>query len=233
MRRPVARTVGEVEVWVRRVGAAVVAGVAAYASHVHQREFALQGGADEVSANLWPLSVDGLLLSATAGMLKQSADGPRRARYVVRAAFLLGIGVSLAANVAAAPDLAWKPVLVAGWPPVALLLAVELLGPWGRVLLPEAWRELIRCWRRRGKWMRGIGSCISGRSLPSRCGRNYVWERGGRGSWWLWCGRVITARLRTEYLLRSGVVCGCSLNEQDVQIRSLDAQDLRATTKET
>ncbi|GAB2966988.1 hypothetical protein GCM10023080_031700 [Streptomyces pseudoechinosporeus] len=43
-------------------------------------------------------------------------------------AFLLGIAVSLAANVAAAPALEWKPVLVAGWPPVALLLSVELLA---------------------------------------------------------------------------------------------------------
>jgi hypothetical protein len=43
-------------------------------------------------------------------------------------AFGLGIAVSLAANVAAAPRLAWQPVLVAGWPPVALLLAVELLA---------------------------------------------------------------------------------------------------------
>jgi hypothetical protein len=48
---------------------------------------------------------------------------------VVCLAFLLGIGVSIAANIAAAPVLAWKPVLVAGWPPVAPLLAVELLAP--------------------------------------------------------------------------------------------------------
>jgi hypothetical protein len=41
--------------------------------------------------------------------------------------FLLGIAVSLAANIAAAPSLAWQSVLVAGWPPVALLLAAELL----------------------------------------------------------------------------------------------------------
>ncbi|MFI0937385.1 hypothetical protein [Streptomyces sp. NPDC021020] len=51
-----------------------------------------------------------------------------RGRYAVRPAFGLGIAVSLAANVAAAPRLAWQPVLVAGWPPVALLLAVELLA---------------------------------------------------------------------------------------------------------
>ena len=39
-----------------------------------------------------------------------------------------GIIVSLAANIATAPSMSWAPILVAGWPPVALLLAVELLG---------------------------------------------------------------------------------------------------------
>ncbi|WP_324614059.1 DUF2637 domain-containing protein [Streptomyces sp. NRRL F-5122] len=107
--------------------ALVVAGVAAYASYVHQREFALQGGADRVSASFWPLSVDSLLLLATVGLLKPSGPRTRRARGAVWSAFLLGIGVSLAANFAAAPVLAWEPVLVAGWPPVALLLSVELL----------------------------------------------------------------------------------------------------------
>lgn len=58
---------------------------------------------------------------------KPSATHTRRARGAVWSAFLLGIAVSLAANVAAAPALEWKPVLVAGWPPVALLLSVELL----------------------------------------------------------------------------------------------------------
>jgi hypothetical protein len=106
----------------------VVAGVAAYASYVHQREFALQGGADRTTATLWPLSVDGLLLLASVSVLKRSGGPGRRARWVVWLAFLLDIAVSLAANIAAAPVLAWKPVLVAGRPPVALLLAVELLA---------------------------------------------------------------------------------------------------------
>lgn len=121
------RTGLAVDVWVRPVCALVVAGVAAYASYVHQREFALQGGADRVSASLWPLSVDGLLLLATVGLLKPSGIHTRRARGAMWSAFLLGIVVSLAANIAAAPNLAWKPVLVAGWPPVVLLLSVELL----------------------------------------------------------------------------------------------------------
>ncbi|MER7182493.1 DUF2637 domain-containing protein [Streptomyces hyaluromycini] len=122
-----ARRALDVETWVRPLRALVVAGVAAYAPHIHQRSFALQGGADRVSASLRPLSVDGLLLLATLGLLKQEIGVGRRAKWAVWAAFLLGIAVSLAANVAAAPRLEWRSVLVAGWPPVALLLSVELL----------------------------------------------------------------------------------------------------------
>jgi len=115
------------ETWVRSACAMVVAGVAAYSSYAHQRQFALDGGADAVTAAVWPLSVDGLVILASIGLLRQSAETARRARWAVRWAFLLGVAVSLAANVAAAPSLAWQPVLVAGWPPLALLLAVELV----------------------------------------------------------------------------------------------------------
>jgi hypothetical protein len=34
----------DLDAWIRQLCALVVAGVAAYASYVHQREFALQGG---------------------------------------------------------------------------------------------------------------------------------------------------------------------------------------------
>ncbi len=125
------RTGHTVDLWVRRICAVVVAVVAAYASYVHQRDFALQGGADETSAALWPLSVDGLLLLATTGLLSPATASSRRTRGVMWTAFLLGIAVSLAANIAAAPTLDWQSVLVAGWPPVALLLSVELLAPHG------------------------------------------------------------------------------------------------------
>ncbi|MGW4906325.1 DUF2637 domain-containing protein [Streptomyces sp. NPDC004270] len=99
---PFGGRVFDAEVWVRPLCALVVAGVAAYASSVHQRSFALRSGADRVSASLWPLSVDGL------GLLKQENGVGRRAKWAVRAAFLLGIAVSLAANVAAAPRLEWR-----------------------------------------------------------------------------------------------------------------------------
>nr|WP_078862840.1 DUF2637 domain-containing protein [Streptomyces sp. NRRL F-5123] len=119
------------ERWSRRACAVVVAAVAAYASYEHQRTFALRGGADRAGAALWPLSVDGLLLLATMGRLKPGENSSHRTRRAVRLAFVLGIAISLAANVAAAPRFTWQPVLVAGWPPVALLLAVELLAQQG------------------------------------------------------------------------------------------------------
>lgn len=112
----------EWDVWVRRGCALVVATVAAYEHH------ALRGGADVTSSALWPLSVDGLLVLATVGLLTSSRWASRRVRFAIWAAFGLVIAVSLVTNIAAAPRLAWQPVLVAGWPPVALLLAVELLA---------------------------------------------------------------------------------------------------------
>ena len=119
----------DVDVWVRRVYALVVAAVAAYASYEHQREFVLRGGAEPTSAGLWSLSVDGLLVLATVGLLKSSQHAGRRVRVAVWSSFSVG---SLAADIAAAPTLAWLSVLVAGWPLVALLLAAELLARWPR-----------------------------------------------------------------------------------------------------
>jgi uncharacterized protein DUF2637 len=109
------------DAWVRRGCALVVAGVAAYSSYAHQRHFALVGGADQVSAALWPLSVDGLVVLASLGLVRARSSTTMRARLALWVAFLLGVAVSLAANIAAAPVLGWQPVLVAGWPPLALL----------------------------------------------------------------------------------------------------------------
>ncbi|WP_093903554.1 DUF2637 domain-containing protein [Streptomyces sp. cf386] len=84
----------DLDAWARLLCGLVVAGAAVYVSYVHQREFALQGGADVVTAALWPFSVDGLLLLATAGLLKPAEWRGRRARCVVWMVFLFGIVVS-------------------------------------------------------------------------------------------------------------------------------------------
>jgi hypothetical protein len=117
-----------VDLWLRRCSALLVAGVAAYSSYEHQRRFAAIGGAEATTARLWPLSVDGLVLLASIGLLRAGPHATRRSRFTLWLAFGLGIVVSLATNIAAAPALRWQPVLVAGWPPIALLLAVETLA---------------------------------------------------------------------------------------------------------
>ena len=68
------------------------------------------------------------------GVLTSSERTSRRYRIAVWLSLSAGIAMSLTANISAAPQLTSQPIPVAGWPPVALLLAVELLahGPRSR-----------------------------------------------------------------------------------------------------
>lgn len=112
--------------WLQCVCTALVALGAAYASYRHGREFALRFGADETTAAIWPLIVDGLLTMATVELWKTTSRGD--GRWKAWLAFGFGIVLSLCANVAAAPELNVFAVTVATCPPVALLLAVELFN---------------------------------------------------------------------------------------------------------
>ena len=113
--------------WVRRVttlAVVLVAGVAAVASYEHMRALAVLAG-EGWRSRLLPVSVDGLAVAASMTMLVRRRAG-LPAGGLAWVALLLGLGASLAANVAAAdPTVAGR--LVAAWPPVALLLAYELL----------------------------------------------------------------------------------------------------------
>jgi hypothetical protein len=116
-----------VPVRVRRVttvAVVAVAGVAAVASYEHMRALASVAG-EGWRAWLLPISVDGLAVAASMTMLVRRRAG-QRAGVLPWAALLLGLGASLAANVAAAePSVVGR--LVAAWPPVGLLLSYELL----------------------------------------------------------------------------------------------------------
>jgi hypothetical protein len=116
-----------VPVWVRRVTTVAVlsvAGVAAVASYEHMRALASLAG-EGWRSWLLPISVDGLAVAASMTMLVRRRAG-LPAGGLAWVALLLGLGASMAANVAAAePTVEGR--LVAGWPPVALLLAYELL----------------------------------------------------------------------------------------------------------
>jgi hypothetical protein len=74
---------------------------------------------------LLPVSVDGLVVAASMSMLVRRRAG-LPAGALAWTSLLAGIGASLAANVAAAdPTMVGR--VVAAWPPLALLLAWELL----------------------------------------------------------------------------------------------------------
>jgi len=123
--------------WVRRVTTSsvlAVALVAAVASYEHMRALAELAG-EGWRSWLLPISVDGLAVAASMTMLVRRRAG-ERAGALPWVALLLGLGASLAANVAAAaPTVVGR--LVAAWPPVGLLLSYELLlqqtnsGAWG------------------------------------------------------------------------------------------------------
>lgn len=117
---------GPVPAGVRRVttvAVLAVALVAAAASYEHMRLLAATAG-EGWRAWLLPVSVDGLVVAASMSLLVRKRAG--QPAGLAWSALVLGLVASLAANVAAAEP---TPVgrLVAAWPPVALLLAYELL----------------------------------------------------------------------------------------------------------
>ncbi|WP_410582687.1 DUF2637 domain-containing protein [Amycolatopsis sp. lyj-108] len=116
----------DLSLWIQCGCTALVALGAAYASYIHGRQFALRFGSDTMTASIWPLIVDGLLTTATVELWKPSRDGS--SRWPAWSAFIFGISLSLCANIASAPVTSAFGVAVAACPPLALLLAVELLN---------------------------------------------------------------------------------------------------------
>jgi hypothetical protein len=113
--------------WVRRTttaGVLVVAVVAALGSYEHMRALGVEVG-EGWRAGLLPFSVDGLGVVAAMTMLVRRWAG-QPVGLLAWTALVLSLGVSLAANVAAAePTLEAR--LWAAWPPIGLLMAIELL----------------------------------------------------------------------------------------------------------
>ena len=92
--------------WLQCACTALVALGAAYASYRHGREFALRFGADEITAAIWPLIVDGMLMTATVELWKTGHHARRRGggQWSAWLSFLFGVSLSLCANLAAAPQ---------------------------------------------------------------------------------------------------------------------------------
>jgi hypothetical protein len=102
----------------------VVAAVAAAVSFMHMHELAARAG-EGWRSWLVPLAIDGLVVAASMTMVVRRRAG-KPTGLLAWTSITLGIAASLAANIAAAePTLIGRAV--AAWPPIALLLAYELL----------------------------------------------------------------------------------------------------------
>ncbi|MGW0891562.1 DUF2637 domain-containing protein [Saccharopolyspora sp. NPDC002578] len=122
----------------------LVAMGAAYVSYRHGREFALRYGADDTTATLWPLIVDGLLTMATIELWKAGQIPGPTGQWKAWLSFFLGIGLSLCANIASAPELNIFSIAVAACPPLALLLSVELLSQALKRRRVDVTNEIVR-----------------------------------------------------------------------------------------
>jgi hypothetical protein len=114
---------------IRVVAAATVgglAGIAAAISYSHMRQLAQDHGQARWHAHAFPLSVDGIKIVASLVLLADRRAG-RRAGWLPWAALAVGTAGSMAANVATASP-AMISRLIAGWPALALLIAVKLLS---------------------------------------------------------------------------------------------------------
>lgn len=120
---------------VSRLTTGLVALVAGYASFSHIFAVARQAGEHVSVAAVLPLSIDGLILVGTLAMLDDKRSG-RKPRLSARLAVAFGIVATLAANIASAHP-TWTARAVAAVPPVAFLLAVEVLSRRGKLIRPE------------------------------------------------------------------------------------------------
>ncbi|WP_173390840.1 DUF2637 domain-containing protein [Actinomadura litoris] len=114
---------------IRASTAAVVVGIgaiAAYISYRHALDVATAHGEPGATGRLVPLTVDGLVYVASMVMLdaaRRRVQAPALARF----ALVLGIGATVAVNVL--HGVAHGPVgsVIAAWPAITLVVAVELL----------------------------------------------------------------------------------------------------------
>jgi Protein of unknown function (DUF2637) len=113
---------------IRVLAAVVVLAVAAFAavvSYNHIFELGRLHGQDGTAARLLPLSVDGLIASASLVML-HAARRELRVPWLARAMLALGVGATVAANVGYGLPFGWLAAVVSAWPAVAFVGSVEM-----------------------------------------------------------------------------------------------------------
>jgi Protein of unknown function (DUF2637) len=112
--------------WSTVAAVAVVALVAAFVSYRHALAVVTLHGEGWPVAQLYPLTIDGLIYAASMVLL-DSARRRRRPPVLAYAALGLGIAATLAANVAAGVAFGAAGAVIAAWPAPALVISYELL----------------------------------------------------------------------------------------------------------
>jgi hypothetical protein len=104
-----------------------VAAIAAIVSYSHIYALGRGHGQDGTAARLLPLSVDGLIAAASLVMLHAARnDITMRKLSLSRIMLALGVGATVAANVAYGLPFGWLGAVVSAWPAVAFVGSVEM-----------------------------------------------------------------------------------------------------------
>ncbi|HZR50088.1 MAG TPA: DUF2637 domain-containing protein [Streptosporangiaceae bacterium] len=104
------------------LGVAVIAAVVSY-SHIY--DLARHHGESGTAARLLPVSVDGLIASASLALLhaaRNRIDAPWMAYLML----WLGVGATIAANVGFGLPAGWLSAVIAAWPAAAFVGSVEM-----------------------------------------------------------------------------------------------------------
>jgi hypothetical protein len=110
------------------IGAVASVGLtAAVLSYRHQFELAAGHGESALTDKLLPISIDGLLLAGTLAVLDASRRQTGHA-WAARITVGLGVGMTMWANIVHGLAFGWTGIILSGWPPVALMAAIEVLA---------------------------------------------------------------------------------------------------------
>jgi hypothetical protein len=112
--------------WSTVAAVAGIAGVAGWVSYEHALMVVRAHGESGAVAAAYPVTVDGLIYSASMVLLDSARRGVR-APALARWLLAVGIGATLVANVAAGIRFGMMGAVVAAWPALALVGSYELL----------------------------------------------------------------------------------------------------------
>jgi len=114
---------------IRRTTTGVVLSIAAFAGYIsyrHAYELAVNHGEGAASAWALPLTIDGLIFSASMVILRANRHGAHVPK-MAWVAMALGILATLGANVAHGVPYGIVGMLTAAWPAIALVVSFEML----------------------------------------------------------------------------------------------------------